>query len=162
SRGLLMWGEGNRVAEYLNPHELHCHELLQVYEDLRTDLQRVQIVELGIYGKALLLDGRIQSTEHDEYVYHEALLYPAYTIYNDLPDAFETNATALLFTTEYYESLRAHLQEGGLMVTHAGPANHRNGSFFASVTATLRSVFEHVTLYAIGVPLLGTAWAFAV
>ncbi len=30
----------------------------------------------GGYGKALLLDGRIQSCERDEYIYHEALVHP--------------------------------------------------------------------------------------
>jgi spermidine synthase len=35
------------------------------------------IVETGAYGKALVLDGKWQSSQHDEFLYHEALVHPA-------------------------------------------------------------------------------------
>src|SRR2546430_9242325 len=33
-------------------------------------------METGSYGKCLVLDGRIQSSQHDEFIYHEALVHP--------------------------------------------------------------------------------------
>jgi len=36
------------------------------------------VVELGGYGRAMVIDGRVQSTEADECVYHEALILPAW------------------------------------------------------------------------------------
>lgn len=43
----------------------------------KTKYQEVQIVELAELGRALVLDGFIQSTEADEHVYHETLVHPA-------------------------------------------------------------------------------------
>jgi spermidine synthase len=38
----------------------------------------MQIVETGVYGKALVLDGKWQSCTGDEFVYHEPLVHPAF------------------------------------------------------------------------------------
>ena len=43
----------------------------------QTAFQKAEIVELAAYGKALVLDGDIQSVASDEYMYHEALVQPA-------------------------------------------------------------------------------------
>ncbi len=43
----------------------------------QTQFQRVDIVETYLYGKTLYLDGKLQSAEKDEFVYHEALVHPA-------------------------------------------------------------------------------------
>ena len=42
----------------------------------QTDFQRVDIVETFLYGKTLYLDGKLQSSEKDEFVYHEAIVHP--------------------------------------------------------------------------------------
>ncbi len=42
-----------------------------------TKYQEVQIVETYDFGRALVLDGYIQSTEDDEFMYHETLVHPA-------------------------------------------------------------------------------------
>ena len=41
-----------------------------------TKYQEVQIVDTYDFGRALVLDGYIQSTEIDEYIYHETLVHP--------------------------------------------------------------------------------------
>ncbi len=43
----------------------------------QTAYQRVDIVHTPLLGKVLFLDGRIQSAERDEFIYHEALTHPA-------------------------------------------------------------------------------------
>ncbi len=42
-----------------------------------TEYQRVEIVRAPALGKALFLDGRIQSAQVDEFIYHEALVHVA-------------------------------------------------------------------------------------
>lgn len=42
-----------------------------------TKYQRVEVVETYDYGKCLIIDGKIQSSTSDEWVYHEALVHPA-------------------------------------------------------------------------------------
>jgi spermidine synthase len=43
----------------------------------RSPFQQVRIVETVRYGRALLLDGKTQSAESDEALYHETLVHPA-------------------------------------------------------------------------------------
>jgi thermospermine synthase len=43
----------------------------------KSDFQSVELVESGPFGKVLLLDGKAQSAESDERVYHEMLVHPA-------------------------------------------------------------------------------------
>jgi len=43
----------------------------------RSKFQNIDILDLEAFGKTLFLDGKIQSAEIDEYIYHEALVHPA-------------------------------------------------------------------------------------
>lgn len=43
----------------------------------KTRFQSVEIVNTGSFGTCLVLDGKVQSSEADEFVYHEALVHPA-------------------------------------------------------------------------------------
>ncbi|MCS7108996.1 MAG: polyamine aminopropyltransferase [Sulfolobales archaeon] len=51
--------------------------LRAVLVNTKTKYQSVHIVELEEFGKALILDGLIQSTQADEFLYHESLVHPA-------------------------------------------------------------------------------------
>ena len=42
----------------------------------QTDYQKVEVLESDTFGRSLVLDGKTQSTERDEYIYHEALVHP--------------------------------------------------------------------------------------
>jgi spermidine synthase len=68
------------IEEPLGGGELHAHQVQRVLLEGRTRLQRFQIVELSRYGRAMVIEGRVQSTEQDEYIYHESLIYPAYVL----------------------------------------------------------------------------------
>lgn len=41
-----------------------------------TKYQRVEIVETPDFGKVLLIDGKVQLSTRDEYIYHESLVHP--------------------------------------------------------------------------------------
>ncbi len=43
----------------------------------RSKYQEIALIELEGFGRALVIDNLIQSTEKDEYIYHETLVHPA-------------------------------------------------------------------------------------
>ena len=43
----------------------------------RTPFQRIEVYETDSFGRVLLLDGLVQTTERDEFFYHEMLVHPA-------------------------------------------------------------------------------------
>jgi spermidine synthase len=43
----------------------------------QTAYQTAEILQFAHFGRALVLDGKLQSAERDEYIYHEALVQPA-------------------------------------------------------------------------------------
>jgi spermidine synthase len=56
--------------------EGHMHAIVRTIAAARTKFQQVEIMETASYGKCLVLDGRIQSSQGDEFIYHEALVHP--------------------------------------------------------------------------------------
>jgi spermidine synthase len=67
----------NWLQDKINEDFLQLHRLDEVLYDGRTRYQSVQVVRTRTFGTCLVLDGKIQSTERDEYIYHEALVQPA-------------------------------------------------------------------------------------
>jgi len=62
--------------ETTTPVEGHMHAIVRTVVAARTKYQQVEILETASYGKTLVLDGRIQSSQADEFIYHEALVHP--------------------------------------------------------------------------------------
>src|SRR2546428_7141234 len=69
--------------ERLGPSEWHVHEVKTVLFSKKTPFQPIEIVELGDYGRSLILDGKVQSTQADEFIYHEVLVHPAMLVHPD-------------------------------------------------------------------------------
>lgn len=63
--------------EVLGPNEGHLHGIKAVLFSQDTPFQHIEVVEFGDYGRSLVLDGKVQSTQVDEFIYHEALVHPA-------------------------------------------------------------------------------------
>jgi len=63
--------------EGTTPVEGHCHAIARTVFSMQTPFQQMEIMETASYGKCLVLDGRIQSTVTDEFIYHETLVHPA-------------------------------------------------------------------------------------
>lgn len=53
------------------------HKVKRVLYNGRTKYQRVEIAEVEQFGKCLFLDGKLQSSIRDEFIYHETLVHPA-------------------------------------------------------------------------------------
>ena len=56
---------------------IQLHSIDEVLYSGQTRFQSIEIIRTGGFGKCLVLDGKIQSSEADEFVYHEALVQPA-------------------------------------------------------------------------------------
>ncbi|MEK7713807.1 MAG: hypothetical protein AAB302_03605 [Deltaproteobacteria bacterium] len=67
----------NWFFDNLSPEEGHIHGIKKTLYSVETEFQSMEILETGSYGKCLILDGKMQSSEVDEFIYHEALVHPA-------------------------------------------------------------------------------------
>ena len=47
----------------------------------KSTFQRIELVENEAFGRVLLLDGLVQTTDADEFFYHEMLVHPALTLH---------------------------------------------------------------------------------
>ena len=63
--------------DFFEKSEEHIHGIEKILVDLRTPYQHIQLVQSPVFGKMLIIDGDVQSTSKDEYIYHEALVHPA-------------------------------------------------------------------------------------
>jgi len=56
---------------------IQLHSIEEVLYTGQTRFQSAEIIRSGSFGKCLVLDGKIQSSEVDEFIYHEALVQPS-------------------------------------------------------------------------------------
>ncbi|MFC1864120.1 spermidine synthase, partial [Thermodesulfobacteriota bacterium] len=47
----------------------------EILQELKTDFQHMMLIDTIQYGKMLLLDGFVQTTEKDEFIYHEMMAH---------------------------------------------------------------------------------------
>ncbi len=71
------WPEGDWFLDRGSPADLIAYEKKQVIVQGRTEYQEYEIFLSSLYGLVLVLDGRLQSAEKDEAIYHEAMVHPA-------------------------------------------------------------------------------------
>jgi spermidine synthase len=64
------------------------HSIEEVLFSGQTKYQSVEILRCGSYGRCLVLDGKIQSSESDEFIYHEALVQPVMVTHPDPKTVF--------------------------------------------------------------------------
>lgn len=55
---------------------IQLHSIEEMLYSGQTKFQKAEIIRCGSFGKCLVLDGKIQSSELDEFIYHEALVQP--------------------------------------------------------------------------------------
>lgn len=65
------------LYDEVSPNLTQLHRIKKVIYSGRTKFQSVEIVDTRSFGVCLVLDGKIQSSERDEFIYHEALVHPA-------------------------------------------------------------------------------------
>ncbi len=76
------------LIDELSRDLVQIHGINRVLRDTTTKFQHAQIVETHTFGICLVLDGKIQSGEKDEFIYHESLVHPAMLAHPDPQDVF--------------------------------------------------------------------------
>jgi spermidine synthase len=64
-------------SDHISPNLTVLHSIKGRIYSGRSKFQSVEIINTGSFGVCLVLDGKIQSSEADEFIYHEALVHPA-------------------------------------------------------------------------------------
>ena len=80
--------EGNWYYEFITPDLVQAERLNKVLFQGRTPYQEVLVIDAACFGRSLILDGKTQSTELDEFVYHEALVHPSMIAHADPQHVF--------------------------------------------------------------------------
>lgn len=62
--------------EQTSEDEIILHSLKEIIHSEASPYQRIEVIYSGNLGRCLLLDGKMQSAEVDEFIYHEALVHP--------------------------------------------------------------------------------------
>ncbi len=68
--------DGNWHYELITPDLIQAERIGEILFEGDTPYQHVRIHEAECFGRSLVLDDKTQSTEVDEFVYHEALVQP--------------------------------------------------------------------------------------
>ncbi|WP_034640657.1 spermidine synthase [Desulfovibrio inopinatus] len=63
------------LTEYFTAYDGYTHGITDILAHRRTAFQDMMIVKTGVYGLALVLDGKWQCSQADEALYHEPLVH---------------------------------------------------------------------------------------
>jgi len=68
----------NRKEENHSPYHGLFFNVKKILHEEKTPFQKIEVIENEFFGKILLIDGLVQTTEKDEFFYHEMLVHPAF------------------------------------------------------------------------------------
>lgn len=74
-------------VEPLTPDNLFVHRVASVFATVTTPFQQLAVVDTGTFGRALVLDGKIQTATGDEAFYHEPLVHIPAVLHATRPSA---------------------------------------------------------------------------
>ena len=78
----------NWYLERCSRHEWFMHAIKENVYQKKTHYQKVVIVDLHYSGRCLVIDGDLQSSQIDEFIYHEALAHPPMILCDNPKDVF--------------------------------------------------------------------------
>lgn len=74
--------------EQMTPYERHMHGVKSILTSCKSKFQSIEIIDTFNSGRCLILDGKIQSSESDEFIYHDVLVHPAMITHPDPKKVF--------------------------------------------------------------------------
>lgn len=83
------------LRENITPWDRYEHGVTRVVHHARTQYQDVCIADTPAFGRMLVLDGIVQSSQHDEFIYHEALVQPAMFAFHAPPNGGSSRVLVL-------------------------------------------------------------------
>lgn len=66
------------IREFHSPSHGIFFEVKKRLYSGKSRFQKIEVIENDFFGKVLFLDGLVQTTERDEFFYHEMLVHPAF------------------------------------------------------------------------------------
>lgn len=69
------------VIQGIGKNSLMLTKIKQIHIIKKSPYQEIIIADLEDFGRCLILDGYIQSSESDEFIYHESLVHPAMSLH---------------------------------------------------------------------------------
>ncbi len=69
------------LVESVGVNNILAFKVEEVLFQARSKYQHIMVARIKDFGKALVLDGLIQSSERTEYIYHESLVHPAMVLH---------------------------------------------------------------------------------
>ena len=64
-------------SDTINPNFVQRYRVRGTLYTGQTRYQSMQVIDTYDFGRCLVLDGKLQSSQRDEFIYHEALVHPA-------------------------------------------------------------------------------------
>jgi spermidine synthase len=64
-------------SDAINPNFVQRYRVRGTLYTGQTRYQSMQVIDSCDFGRCLVLDGKLQSSQRDEFIYHEALVHPA-------------------------------------------------------------------------------------
>ena len=65
------------IFDWLNAHSGYGYTASEKLEEIQSPYQRVEVYDTQQFGKLFRLDGRLMTSEGDEFFYHECMTHPA-------------------------------------------------------------------------------------
>ena len=150
----------------MEPGLIQGSQITHVVFDGKSPYQSVQVIDTQPFGRTLVLDGKVQSSEVDEWVYHEALVQPAMLAHAAPKRVFiagggeGATAREVLRHQSVTECVMVDLDEEVVVLCKEHLPNHHEGAFddprltlvFADAIAYLRDNPEPFDVLIIDVP----------
>ena len=67
----------NFIFDWLNAHSGYGYTTTEKLDEIQSPYQRVEVYDTRQFGKLFRLDGRLMTSEGDEFFYHECMTHPA-------------------------------------------------------------------------------------
>lgn len=80
--------KGDWFVEFFTKGEFHAHQIKKYIASYKTEFQTATLVKTYSFGKVLIIDRETQSSELDEFIYHESLVVPAILVSKNIPKTF--------------------------------------------------------------------------
>ena len=75
-------------SDTINPNFVQRYRVRGTLYTGQTRYQSMQVIDTYEFGRCLVLDGKLQSSQRDEFIYHEALVHPALITHSQASTVF--------------------------------------------------------------------------
>ncbi len=148
-------GEGATLREVLKYNVKRC-----VMCDIDKEFVEICRKHLPEWHKGSFNDKRLEILFEDARTNLEKSNDKFDVIISDLTEPVEGGPSGLLFTVEFYETLKKRLKDGGILAVQGSSTVPYYNVFFSCLYKTLRQVFSFTAPYEAFIPSFNMSWGF--